>query len=304
MLQIFKSNQPFMSLVIPFIGALILMPLLYRTPEEIWHIQFLNTSWLMHSWVLYLMAVILVSVPAMMTNRFLIKSNLYDAKNFVPAIVYTLIASSFVLFTGVHPVHLAAVFLVHSLLFFFSTYNQIDVMNPHFRAGFWLGLAMLIVPVFGFFLVAYFIVLVRTRTFRFKEWIALPLGMSIPVIYMFSHFFFLNGHLQVPWQFTFSWSQTLLDWNELSISFKTFYIGLIVYAMIGIYFFFQSYSLNDKKMLTAKGSFIYVLLASVFCSVIALIQDNGMGLQSAIIPFSLLFSARSCLSVVPLKIHQ
>ena len=290
MLQIFKSNQPFIALVIPLICAVLLLPILFMGHEEFYTQNLYNITWIKKSWILYLICLGAISASAMMVNRFLIKSNLYTVKNYIPAILYTVFTSTLILWTGFEWVIVANVFLVLSLMHFFAFFSEISVLNAFFRSGFWLGISVIFMPTFIFFLPAYFFILIQNRTFKIKEWLVLIIGVAFPFIYFLSASLFLDESLFTGFEINISISQYLNEIKAGDWPYITYNILAGLAVLIGLFYFFRSYRKNVKKTLIARNSFLYIIISCIPILGIYLINDSCNGMLGIALPMSCLIS--------------
>jgi hypothetical protein len=120
--------------------------------------------------------------------------SLLKVRTKLPAIIFILLAGGFPALHTLHPVYIAAVFLMLGIYSLFSVFNNAEPVTHFFNVGLFLSLGAMFYIHLLVLLPAFFIaVSVLRREPRFRDHFALFIGFIVPIIFAFSYLFFTDG---------------------------------------------------------------------------------------------------------------
>lgn len=111
----------------------------------------------------------------------------------LPAIIFIILTGGFPALHTLHPVYIAAIFLMLGIYSLFSVFNNPEPVTHFFNAGFFLSLGALFYINLLILLPAFFIaVSTLRREPRFRDHFALFIGFIVPLLFAFSYLFFTD----------------------------------------------------------------------------------------------------------------
>ncbi|MFO0359514.1 MAG: hypothetical protein ACK50N_03370 [Flavobacteriales bacterium] len=186
-LRQFSSRQPYLLLVTPLITLSILLPAwswgfisfsfsdfpLDRLLQPLLQISFVGVS----------VASAFIIFGALLANIVFNRHEFNASPTFVPALVYSLIATTLCLIKCNIPVLVANVAVIIGLNRLMEVFRQSNALPAYFKAAFWLGLGALAFPPFILLLPAMLLSILNTRSFNWREHLLTIIAFIAPFIY-------------------------------------------------------------------------------------------------------------------------
>lgn len=140
---------------------------------------------------------ILVSLCALFFQAYLIldinnRFKLIDRATFIPALLFLLIASSFVGLHQFNAVGFAGIFVTIGISRIFQSYKESNSLKSLFEAALFVSIASLFYFPAIFFEIIILIGLIMLRTFNAREWMATLSGILVPYILVLTYFLFFD----------------------------------------------------------------------------------------------------------------
>lgn len=187
MLELFRKNHFFNSLLLLLYALLLRLPIQFADSQQPLESRGLITQWIFgafdgQSLTTQLIAVLLIFLHAVLINRLVIRHRLTDEMTLFPGLFYILLMSFFPGMIGLNAALIGNTFLLLALPELFISHKKIMAASRIFNAGFWLSMAAL--AYFGY--IAFFLFglvgLSIQRTVRSKEWLQYIVGYITPLL--------------------------------------------------------------------------------------------------------------------------
>ncbi len=146
----------------------ILLPLLFHNLKAPWLLQLFNCFFLL--------------IGALLIYYMNSKQELGEKQNFLPSFMYLLLGSTLNATSYLHPIVAANIPLLLMINSFVYTYRLEKAVSAIFDASFYLSLAALIYFPYIIFFPLPFIATFIFRTFNFREWLSILLGLLLPFL--------------------------------------------------------------------------------------------------------------------------
>jgi len=231
-----------------------------------------------------IITLIIILIGAFFVNFLCVEQEITSKTNFLPAFFYILLAFSSSTKNSVEPILLANLFLLPSLYFLINSYRQDYALAEFFKAGLFMGLA-------SFFCIHYIIVfplsfisLIILRSFNWREWIVLLLGLITP-LYIYLSVCYLTSE---DYFAVFSMMREATSSIQKPIV-SEFYFAFIFIIILSFGFAFIRYLSKGfgSKVKTQKTKYI-LLWMLLLCLIIMLFEQvSDMILLPCIIPLSI-----------------
>lgn len=295
MLQFFRSNQLFASLLLIFYGFLLHLPAWWQSPEVMngldvdagvfgkWTNEVLKGQ----QWLDISAPVFLLFLTAVFANRLAFRERLSRKVTQFPGLFIIMVGSLFPAILGVHSMQFANLFLLLAIIAAFRLYRSNDTATISFNAGFWLGIAVLFNANYAFFFFLLAAAAGSLNTLSLSLFFRLLSGVITP-IFLVATYYFWNGQLDY-----FLDAQSLNLHLPEVVDEKLWNLGgiILISGILGFTLFKQD---NNTKLLNIQGrkkiNLLYVwllfcLLALPFFSVL-----DAAAIQLVVIPLGFLLS--------------
>jgi len=221
-------------------------------------------------YVLAIIAIIVIFVQALMVNRLVNASKLFDTGTFAPSVIYVTIACLFREFLFLSPALLSLTFVIPALGKSLRFFRQQRCFAEVFDMGFLIAIASLFYKPVFLLIILLFIALAVMRSFNWREWV---IGLSgfVTVFFLAGTFYFMIDKLP---GFTreFILAPTVIPKNSLesslSLSVITASTGVLTLVSIVIFLlnYLKSAVLARKFMALSGWAFLLLALSSLFVS--------------------------------------
>lgn len=296
MLKAFRSNDP----TILFTLALLAPPLLLFTwnvnpalvTKPAMPLQHLVEIALMGNiWSHRAVFLILVVFCAIRLNALTNKLGLFDQKNHLPALFFTLCAFSALDGARPHPVLMGMPFIIHAIQRSWAEVVEEGAISKQFDAGMLLGIAVLFHLGYLLLLPAFWIGMAFMRTYRWREWVFLPVGTALVLALTWSVYFLLDEAMPFTAPETLlSLPFSLIDIPLASRVFWGISAGLVLWALYWYLHAYQHSKMRRKNIMKATGAVAFFSLGVLVFSGTGRIHTTVLALPLATL-FGFLFLA-------------
>ncbi|WP_116126263.1 hypothetical protein [Lewinella sp. IMCC34183] len=162
MLSLFRTNQSFASLLLFGYALLLQVPLILLGPPEAARTPTYTGGWLAGAvqaspWLVILLPPVLVALAGILANRVCDRYRFAATSTQFPGLVLVLLWAMVPVFHAFDPVQVCHLFFLLALGSLGSTYKGRENSVARFNAGWWIGLASLLVPTYLLFLPAFIV---------------------------------------------------------------------------------------------------------------------------------------------------
>lgn len=275
MLELFRSNHVFNSLLLLVYAFLLRLPVQFAQPGLVPEGRGILTVWILDAvpvqgFIAHVLACLLVFIHAVMINRIVIRHRLTDEMTLFPGLFYILIVSLFPEMISLHALLFANTFIILAVGELFLAHRKKASARRIYNAGFWLSVASFCY--FGFTVLFLFglVTLSIQRTVRSKEWIQYLIGFITPLLilamidYLVSDgFYSLQQHLAYGGFLAFEWS-----WTTPVI------LHVVVFGLLVLIAFLNYNNYTVRKNIHAQKKIDILYWLMVFAGVSATIQSG------------------------------
>lgn len=261
-LKLYKSSVSLGVILVPLFAVIISLPILFKDFTEVvyyydWQDMFFN---LVNQYVIvnFILSLSILIINAVLINQVFSKTNLFSKATYIPALLYTV----FVTFLDV--LNFSPSLIIHLLLILFV--DQLMKINKgesaihfSFKSALLIGLMACFSFYYVFVAVVVFITLYTIKSFDWREWFLVLLGVSIPILYLFSAQYIFNNELDLGTavgQYKIESQFHLINYIQLGC------VSLII--LVSIKSLIQFY--NHNTILSKKRFFVLVVLVLVIIS--------------------------------------
>ena len=235
-LNAFKSKQPFLLLLLPFILTAFWLkwfsnPVINIDVSSLMPFSHFLVNWLKDSPVYLGVLSIIISLITAYTIYYVVERySLLRVGNNLPSFIYILLAGSIPVSIGFNPIIFSALFILIAFVRLMRAYSDHVSMSYFFDAGFFIGLAA------GFYLQSIlfiFFVLIGVMTigrFNLRELLAVIIGVLLPFVAMWTYSFYNDSLAQLYG--VFHNISVLPSVNELPSVYEWTLIALILFLFI------------------------------------------------------------------------
>lgn len=128
-------------------------------------------------------AAVFIIFGALLANIIFNRHEFNTSPTFVPALLYTLVATTLCLIKCNLPILIANVAVIIGLNRLMEVFRQSNALPAYFKAAFWLGLGALAFPPFVILLPAMLLSILNTRSFNWREHLLTMIAFVSPFIY-------------------------------------------------------------------------------------------------------------------------
>ncbi|MBI2967415.1 MAG: hypothetical protein HYY40_06345 [Bacteroidetes bacterium] len=198
LIGLYKTDRPFGLFFLPVLIGLLQIP--YWLNPDAFHAtgdmsvagsmplyHFLEFSLGGIPYALPVFFIVVVFLEALILNRIIIDTSIFQKNNWLPALVFTLFMFNHPILMPLHPAIPANLFLIFSIRKTVFLYRNENALFPVFDSGVLIGTASLFYFPASVFMIWVFISLIIFRTFNWREWVVLPAGFLIPHLFNWSY---------------------------------------------------------------------------------------------------------------------
>jgi len=287
-----KNNfQASIIILIVFSVGLWACSFVFPTPQSMqsigeehvfYHLLFSNETSFLASQFITLLSVI---IGAFFVNYIAINQEITSKTNYLPAFLYVLFSFSAATNRHIEPILIANLFVLPAIYYLSSAYRKDTALSAIFKAGLLLGLASFFYTYYILFFPIAVIAVIILRSFNWREWILLIIGLLLPVyIYMCISYLNDNGTFEILRIF----KNNMANFQKPIFSeyYLVFFVITIFILVLSIFHYVSKGFGNKIKTVKIK----YVILWLLFLSLIVVFyrQTTDMVLFPCIIPLSII----------------
>ena len=182
-LRSYASNQPLSMALLPLTTITVLCVAAERGRLVAFDAGFpldrFLVGWYTDSLALAALSAFLILVGAYLTNSVFNKHEFFNVPVFVPALVYSLLATTLAIIQLSVPVLLANLFVLFGLNNHLKIFNQPRVLAEYFESGFWYGLGAVCFPPYLILVLGIWVGTAATRSFNWREYILPVIAFAV-----------------------------------------------------------------------------------------------------------------------------
>jgi hypothetical protein len=188
-LKLYKSSISLRVILLPLLAILISSPILLKKIEKgVYFFSWQNDLFNLISELPFLnftLSVLVLLLNSILINRVFSRTHFFSKSTFIPALLYVILISY------KSNIYFEPVLILHTLLLLLiSVLMKIDQNNSAIHIAFKGGLLLGIMCLFSMFyitiIIAVFVALFTMKSFNWREWILVLVGLIVPIIYLFS----------------------------------------------------------------------------------------------------------------------
>lgn len=288
LVNLYKSKTPIAVFSFPLLIGLLALPI-FLLPQVLsayffsWQSS-LVTAVISTPVIHYITVVILLYITSIEVNRLVNSYGFYSKNTYLPGLVFALGLFSFnqVRFSMLL---LAIGFLVYGLGFLFRINRQDPAVSSIFLSSLFFGFATVFEPLLAPIIVLPWFALVVFRSFIWREWFILFIGLGVPWLYHFGIYFSVTGQVNIPNE-GFS-----LNSLELSMTLPK----MCLYGFLGLVLIFSIWRflilLNSQLLVFKKRSrLLFHLSWLTLLSLVLGWMFYGYFISVAWIPFAIIIA--------------
>jgi len=234
LLKLFKSNHPYVLFLIPVLGLVLWIPVLFGVPLTFDSVN-LGTPTFLFNWVnkllsfhpmaSYYFALVLLIIESYVLIRLNFKYIFIETKTYLPAVFFVVLSSVLVVYQQLHPLLIANLFILLAINKAFVFEKDRNQFKRYFESGIFLGLGTLFYPNAYLFILIIWMTLLVLRNFNWREWFSTILGLVTPAV-----FYFVILYLSGNWNSLFLKFTSNLFAQAGNISFSVF--SLVAFSLL------------------------------------------------------------------------
>jgi hypothetical protein len=258
LLQIFKSNQTIVGLIVVLLSVLLWIPGFFVSQALILEsgaVAFNGVNFLFEPrWLNVLLTSLLISGQAIFLNSIINSHKVLKSNTFLVALFYVLInGSAFVLFS-LNLILIVNTFILLMLHQLFLLYNASQANGTLFNLGLFVGVASVLYhPLIVLFPLTIFCI-AYIRTPKGKDFLILIIGFLVPFFYWVTYLY-LTNHLVTTIDNYFLYHRDAVD---KGIAFNNYF--LYVLGILTLAAFFNLITTLGRKVVKTRKLLITVLL--------------------------------------------
>ncbi len=186
MLEIFRRNRFFNSLLLLPYTILVRIWLVFDDQAPEFHVKGVLTDWFFGDFnengaFAIFLSIFLVYFQALLLNRLVIRNRLTQELTLFPGLFYILLVSFFPEYNGMSAPLVANTFVILALGYLMQTHKTSRTASLIFTAGIWFSVAFLFYFGYMFLFVLGILGLSMLRTVKSKQWIQFIIGCATPI---------------------------------------------------------------------------------------------------------------------------
>lgn len=297
LLKIFKSNHPFVILIIPLLGVALWIPSLFKLPLEFLTIEFGVTTWAykwffglfsFHPKASVIFALVLLVIQSYIMIRLNFKYMFIESKTYLPSVFFVLFSSALVAYQELHPLLIGNVFILLAIDKAFLFEKSRNQFKRYFESGFLLGLGAIFYPNIFVFIVIVWLTMFYLRTFNWREWFSSIIGLITPFLFYVSALYLTNNTYNMLEKLS-----ELLTLKSPTIQFSMYSISAIGFlGFISIIAIISGARVVGLKKISSRKYFSLFFLM-ILLIVAAFFLYPALGYEMLVVvsvPLSILFS--------------
>lgn len=238
MLKIFKSNQPFVNVIVVLITIALGLPIFFTEPTvvdaNLFRFSEFFNSVNSTTWLRYILWCIFTIGIGYYLNYIVNQYKLVTNNTHVPFIIYVVLQTLFPAALIFSPIQIITVFILVILHQSNELYNTRKETLKTFNLGFFMGLATMLYLPIGFLMLLVWFIIRFYKPPYWKEYIVSLMGVFVPFVYLLAYYFIFN-EFSIDKIYFFKTAETSAPINESwSLNQLLFFIvmGLIfLYAL-------------------------------------------------------------------------
>lgn len=273
LLKVFKSNKVIVLSSLPFLGFSLLYPAFN-----------LESNTYLTSILLPLLTFLLILTTALILNKTINKSELFNRPYYLTALFYVLLACSAGSLVSLNLLIVSNLFLALAISKLFKIKRQISCKGLVFDSSFLILLSSVFYPPYLIFILLPWACLSIIKSFDFREWIMPLIALLIAGVYFYLIVVLTSSNLMSIY------SNTLFGFDKINLNaFFVFCFWLIALGLLlSLYFLFQlNSSASNRFKKLSLVLIVNLLLASIILSYNFYNEYYVFGLFSVFIPVSI-----------------
>jgi hypothetical protein len=266
-LRTYASNQPLSLVLLPVITFSVLLAVASRGVLEVYNADFpldrYLRDWYHAPYPMAMLSAAIILAGAYLANVVFNRHEFFNVPVFVPALIYTILATTLSVVQLSIPVLIANVFVLLGLNNHLKIFHQPRVLAEYFESGFWYGLAAVCFPPYLILIAAIWVGTLVTRAFHWREYVLPLVAFGVPFAYWVSWLYFqddMAGMVLFKKWISFDTQSFFSTWDRTTRIFGITAIVSLVFA-IPRYLFLSDRSSNKAK--TIRTIFFIVALSLV-----------------------------------------
>lgn len=267
LLRTSRSSSPLMLIGIVLLLGVLFLPSFQHsvaTPDATREGVLFSTFHALSQHTLYspLLAMAFVILIVVFQGRISQKYILISNRNYLTGLLFVALCSSIAELKTFAPVYPAALLLILALSRFINSYRREGDSKEYFEGSLYIGLAGMFYPPSIIFIVSAWIALILFRSFRWREWVFVFLGIGTPYLFLASYYFLTGHNLLLGTKPFFAYS--IQHTNKLFDIPQMVYMGFVVLLILAASFY-SNRRVNAQKVQTSKSYslFFYVFLICI-----------------------------------------
>ena len=291
-LRTYASNQPLSLVLLPLIAFAALLSVASAGLLVPYNADFpldrLLWNWYGTPYALAFLSAFLILGAAYLSNVVFNRHEFFNVPVFVPALIYTLLATTLAVVQLSIPVLVANIFALLGLNSHLKIFHQPRVLAEYFECGFWYGLAAVCFPPYILLIAAVWVGTIVTRAFHWREYVLPLIAFGVPFAYWVSWLYFQDdmvGMVLFKKWISFDTQSFFGTWNR---SIRLFALTTLLSLLFAIprYLFLSERSSNKAK--TIRTIFFIVALTLVGSYFIAFLLMWKWIVMALLLPVSFL----------------
>ncbi len=296
-LRIFKSNQPIVILLLPFVLLAIWLPGFFLNYLQLFVFDH-------HTGVFYgifsnlsvnnivftkLIALVIILFIGFSLVRLNTKFFFISRRTQLPAFLYLLIVSSFVPLQRFNSVLISVIILIYIIERVFDSYKYNGIAYHYFDSALMVSISSLFYINSIYFITFLWIGLILFRSYKWREWVFTIIGLGLPYLMIIFYYYFFDKDITLFHQRLREGFINDSFFIKHNLYFKLFAAFVCFLLIITSGYMIRHY--NTKKVQSRKIFSFFLLIFIISILFYFLIPSFGMEILFIIaIPLSFLFS--------------
>ncbi len=196
MLKIFKSNQPFVNVIVVLVTIALGLPIFFTEPTAV-DVNLFRFSEFFNSinkttWLRYILWCIFTIGIGYYLNYIVNQYKLVNNNTHVPFIIYVVLQTLFPAALIFSPTQIIMVFILFILHQSNELYNTRKETLKTFNLGFFMGLAAILYLPIGFLMLLVWFIMRYYKPPYWKEYVVSLMGIFVPFVYLLAYYFIFN----------------------------------------------------------------------------------------------------------------
>lgn len=196
MLKIFKSNQPFVNVIVVLITIALGLPIFFTEPTvvdaNLFRFSEFFNSVNSTTWLRYILWCIFTIGIGYYLNYIVNQYKLVNNNTHVSFIIYVVLQTLFPSALIFSPIQIITVFILVILHQSNELYNTRKETLKTFNLGFFMGLAAMLYLPIGFLMLLVWFIMRYYKPPYWKEYIVSLMGVFVPFVYLLAYYFIFN----------------------------------------------------------------------------------------------------------------